>query len=41
MIPLFAHHVQPEHIPVLAVLFAAGFWLGWQLVSRSVRKQSP
>jgi hypothetical protein len=34
MIALFAHHVEPQHYPVLAALFAAGFWLGWQLLSR-------
>jgi hypothetical protein len=34
MTTLFAHHVEPEHFPVLAVFFAVGFWLGWSLLSR-------
>lgn len=31
---LFAHHLAPEHLPVLAMLFAAGFALGWQTAGR-------
>ena len=27
---LFAHHLAPEHLPVLAMLFVTGFALGWQ-----------
>lgn len=33
---LFAHHVELEHLPVLAVFLAVGFWLGWNIVSRSI-----
>lgn len=40
MTPLFAHHVEVQHIPVLAALFAAGFWLGWQLLSRLAVRSS-
>ncbi len=36
MSPLFAHHVELLHLPVLAALFAAGFWLGWSLLGRWV-----
>ncbi|HMF37047.1 MAG TPA: hypothetical protein VKF17_10425 [Isosphaeraceae bacterium] len=31
---LFAHHLAPEHLPVLAMLFVAGFALGWQSAGR-------
>jgi len=31
---LFAHHVEPQHLPVLAAFFAVGFWLGWRLLAR-------
>ena len=34
MTPLLAHHVEARHVPVLAALFAVGFWLGWHLLSR-------
>jgi hypothetical protein len=34
MSPLFAHHVEPQHVPVLLALLAAGFFVGWSLVSR-------
>jgi hypothetical protein len=30
---LLAHHVELEHLPVLAIFFAVGIWLGWQLMS--------
>jgi hypothetical protein len=33
MSTLFAHHVELYHVPVLAVLFAAGAWIGWKFVS--------
>jgi hypothetical protein len=32
--PLFAHHLEPHHLPVLLCLFAAGFYIGWQTVGR-------
>lgn len=31
---LLAHHLEPQHFPVLVVLFAAGFYIGWQALSR-------
>jgi hypothetical protein len=34
MIPLLAHHLEPQHLPVLICLFAAGFYIGWSGVSR-------
>jgi len=33
MITFFAHHVELYHVPVLAVLFAAGAWIGWKFAS--------
>jgi hypothetical protein len=33
---LFAHHVEPEHYPVLAVFLAVGVWLGWRAASSLV-----
>jgi hypothetical protein len=29
-----AHHLEMHHVPVLVCLFAAGFYIGWQAVSR-------
>ncbi len=34
MSPLFAHHLEPQHVPVLVAIFAAGFFIGWQALSR-------
>ena len=34
MSPLLAHHVEAQHVPVLLALLAAGFFVGWSLVSR-------
>jgi hypothetical protein len=34
MILLFAHHLEPQHLPVFFMLFAAGFALGWQGVGQ-------
>jgi len=31
---LFAHHLEAHHFPVLVSLFAAGFYIGWQALSR-------
>lgn len=31
---LFAHHVELQHLPVLAVFLAVGAWLGWRTASR-------
>lgn len=34
---LFAHHdIDPMEYPVLVVMFAAGFWIGWDLIARLV-----
>ena len=30
---LFAHHVELQHVPVLAVFLAVGGWLGWHVMS--------
>ena len=38
MITFFAHHVELYHVPVLAVLFAAGAWIGWKFVSAIVKR---
>jgi hypothetical protein len=34
MNPLFAHHIEAQHVPVLTAFLAVGFWLGWHLVSK-------
>ncbi len=34
MTVLFAHHLEAHHVPVLAGLFAAGFFIGWHTLSR-------
>jgi hypothetical protein len=39
MNPLFAHHVEPQHVPVLLALLAAGFFVGWSLVSRCLARK--
>jgi hypothetical protein len=31
---LLAHHLEAHHVPVLAALFAAGFYVGWTGLSR-------
>jgi hypothetical protein len=31
---LLAHHLEAHHFPVLVCLFAAGFYIGWQVLSR-------
>jgi hypothetical protein len=31
---LFAHHLEAQHLPVLLAIFAAGFYIGWQVLSR-------
>jgi hypothetical protein len=31
---LLGHHLEPQHLPVLAAFFAVGFWLGWHVLSR-------
>jgi hypothetical protein len=34
---LLAHHLELYHVPVLVVLFAAGAWIGWRLVSTAMK----
>jgi hypothetical protein len=34
---VLAHHLELHHIPVLVGLFAAGFFVGWQLLSQRLR----
>jgi hypothetical protein len=34
MTALFAHHLEAHHVPVLVGLFAAGFFVGWEALSR-------
>lgn len=34
MTMLLAHHLEAHHVPILASLFAAGFFIGWQALSR-------
>ena len=36
---LLAHHVEPQHVPVLAVLLGVGIWLGWQVLSLVCRRK--
>ncbi len=33
---LLAHHLELQHIPVLAILFVAGFAIGWQNIIRFI-----
>lgn len=35
---LLAHHLMPQHVPVLATMFGVGIWIGWQMVSRFTRR---
>lgn len=41
MNPLFAHHVEAQHVPVLLAIFAAGFYLSWSLISRWLGRKRP
>jgi hypothetical protein len=40
MTVFFAHHIEPHHVPVLLGLAAAGFWIGWNFVSRWVARRA-
>jgi hypothetical protein len=31
---LLAHHLEAHHVPILLSFFAAGFFIGWQALSR-------
>jgi hypothetical protein len=35
---ILAHHVEAQHVPVLLAIGAAGFWIGWNLVSRILQR---
>jgi hypothetical protein len=35
---LLAHHMEPEHVPVLLVFLAVGIWAGWQLVGVALKQ---
>jgi hypothetical protein len=36
---LLAHHVELQHVPVLAVFLAVGIWLGWHVLSLVCKRQ--
>ena len=36
---LLAHHIELHHVPVLAGIFAAGFWIGWEAVSKLLSRR--
>jgi hypothetical protein len=36
---LLAHHIELQHVPVLAVFLGVGMWLGWQVVSKLQRRK--
>ncbi|HUG71026.1 MAG TPA: hypothetical protein VMM76_24970 [Pirellulaceae bacterium] len=38
MITILAHHLEMHHVPILGVLFAVGFVIGWQNVGRFLPK---
>jgi hypothetical protein len=38
---LLAHHLEPHHWPVLVCLFAGGFSIGWQALSRWLVRDRP
>lgn len=40
MIVCLAHHLEIQHVPVVAAIFAAGLWIGWRLVSKLMEKKS-
>lgn len=40
MSPLFAHHIEAQHVPVLLTLLVAGFYIGWSLTSRVLDRRS-
>jgi hypothetical protein len=40
MTMLFAHHLEPEHVLVMSVLFLAGGWLGWAMTSFLIKRNS-
>jgi hypothetical protein len=39
MTPLLAHHLEAHHLPILICLFAAGFYIGWNGLSRLLKRR--
>jgi hypothetical protein len=37
---LLAHHVELQHIPVLALFLGVGVWLGWHVLSFLCKRQA-
>ena len=37
---LMAHHLELRHLPVVAAILAAGFWIGLEIASR-LRRRTP
>ena len=35
---LLAHHLEAHHVPILAVIFVAGFYIGWQGLGRWLKR---
>ncbi len=38
---LLAHHIEGHHVPVLLCLFAAGVYVGWELLGRWLARPRP
>jgi predicted MFS family arabinose efflux permease len=39
MIAILAHHMEPQQIPVVLAIFAAGIWIGNRLVGKLTEKK--
>jgi hypothetical protein len=37
---IFAHHLEPEHLAVMAVLFLLGGWIGWGMTSFFINRNN-
>lgn len=37
---LLAHHLELQHVPVLAVFLGVGFWLGWHVLSLYLKRNA-
>jgi hypothetical protein len=40
MITLLAHHLEVQHFPVLLCIFAAGFFVGWSVISKKEKAKT-